>query len=234
MKQNKKTFRKKNKKRNTRKRYSKGQSGGTIGNADVNLAYPSKNMISNTNMAYTGAGINPNPGPLPGGFNFINSQQRGGKQSGGTCSSCAMTGGNRHRHSCKCSECKSAMKGGNSAFVGKPYTINSYGGNYYPVNTFQQDPQLNTQVLGANRPFLHGGKNKKRRKTMKGVMKGVMKGGNLSNFLGQDVVNMGREIGYGFKSAYNGLQGTHATPSPLPWQGHFQNSPSTLSLLKNM
>ena len=75
------------------KKSRKNYLGGSIAAADVNLAYPSNNikLPPNPFLAYTGKGgagnsINaaayPNPGPAPGGFNFLNPQNT---QSGGNC-----------------------------------------------------------------------------------------------------------------------------------------------------
>ncbi len=142
----------------------------------------------------------PNPGPaiLPESNLFLNSQlQRGGSEN---------------------------------ALVGKPWTPNlsswpgvdgvNGNGNHYPLNTFENgDIQLDMKVVGAQPPFLGGGK-KKNKRTKK------QRGGNLSNFLSQDLINLGRQFQYGLGTAYNGITGYAAPVSPLPWKGQFQSVPN--------
>jgi hypothetical protein len=101
--------------------------------------------------------------------------------------------------------------------------------NHYPLNTYPTDPQTSMQNMGGNKPFLGtpvkvgGGMNMgggKKRKTRK------QRGGTLSNFLGQDFINLGRQFTYNLGSAYNTINGypTPANANPLPWQGQFSNS----------
>ena len=70
--------------------------------------------------------------------------------------------------------------------------------------------------VGANRPFLNlkGG-----RKTKK------QKGGSFSNFIGQDVINLGRQFNFGIGSAYNALAGYSSPINPLPWKDQFPSKP---------
>ena len=188
----------------------------------------------------------PNTGPVSGGKNTIfNSAlpQHGGccgscssnvplmmggrRKKGGMCPTCSlgfMTGGTKHRNECKCSSCKrEIMKGGNigipypDGLVGGPWTPNVSGwpgvdgipgnNNYYPVNTYKNDISRQMVDLGANRPFLNmkGGKRKQR-------------GGTLSNFLTQDLINLGRQFQFGVGSAYNALAGNSAPVNPMPWK----------------
>lgn len=144
----------------------------------------------------------PNPGPAPGGFNFLNPQstQRGG---------------------CNCG----SMTGGSNTFVGSPWTPSSSSwpgvqgsGNHYALNKFHVDPQTSIINTGANRPFM-GGKRRKRQK-----------GGTLSNFLSQDLINLGRQIQYGVGTAYNGITGYPSPVNPLPWKGQLANTPNLASV----
>ena len=206
------------------------------------LAYNGKGGAVNINAAY------PNTGPAPGGFNFLNPQglQHGGgcgdgmcplAQSGGGCgcglmkggaqdggcgdSTCAapgyMVGGKKHRQGCKCSKCKSKMmKGGAAGFVGSAWTSSpstwpgvNGSGNYLKLNEYNVDPQTALIATGANPPFSVGGGKRRSRK---------QKGGALSNFLGQDLINLGRQFQFGLGSAYNTLTGYAAPVSPLPWR----------------
>jgi hypothetical protein len=240
-----------------------------------NLAYPSNNIktVPNPFLAYTGKGgspgssisssssapintnganpVNPSTGPLPGGFNFLNSQsQRGGGcgcglQMGGggcgmgTCPYMPQNGGT-HRMGCRCSTCKKTQTGGMSnsgaypdGLVGSPWTpkVSGWPGvdgisgdrNYLGYNTYEPNDvsrqMINTQ---AQPPFSIGG----RRRTRKGGKgrKG-QKGGVLSNFLGQDLVNLGRQLQFGVGSAYNGLAGYASPVNPMPWKGQLNTHP---------
>ena len=169
--------------------------------------------------------------------------------SGGSCSSCSdplmsggrisatgfMVGGRRHRLGCKCSSCKSKrgvnMKGGNpgipypDGLVGKPWTpaIGGWAGvdgiqggrNYLSPNTFNNDPTRQMIATGANPPFSIGGSKGRTRK---------QRGGNLSNFLGQDMINLGRQFQFGVGSAYNALAGYSSPVNPMPWKDQLPNS----------
>lgn len=204
------------------------------GSADMNLAYPSNNVpsVPNPFLAYTGKGgslenINgvnktiPNTGPPSIGYNFLNSPViRGG------CGSCgAMKGG--------CGPlCALAMIGGNNsnAQVGSPWTPSSSGwpgvsgvqgdNNYLSLNDYKTDISRQMIATGANPPFSVGGR---RRKTKKSRGK-TQKGGTFSNFLGQDLINLGRQFQFGVGSAYNALSGYSAPVNPLPWKDQYSNS----------
>lgn len=148
---------------------------------------------------------------------------RGGKNKGFTIR------GVNHRYLCKCSECKirrkkHSMKGGNPGTVyaggltGAPYGPNQLPGsgisgdyNHYSLNTYSNgDPQTSMVNLGANRPFLNMKAGKKKQK-----------GGTLSNFIGQDLINLGRQFQFGIGSAYNALAGYASPTNPMPWKGQF-------------
>jgi hypothetical protein len=216
-----------------------GKGGSSCGTT-INTNIPVNTNASNP--AY------PNTGPVSNGSNIIfnnATQQHGGSCStcsslmkGGSCSLCKMgfmVGGKRHRKDCKCSLCKKKIlkkkiiKGGNpgipypNGLVGSPWTpsISGWPGvdgipgdrNYYALNTYKNDPQTSMVDVGANPPFLNikGGKKKQ-------------KGGVLSNFLGQDLINLGRQFQFGVGSAYNALAGYPAPTNPLPWKGQFSNN----------
>ena len=222
-------------------RKNKHLGGSSISAADVNLAYPANNIhtVPNPYLAYTGKGGScdksayPNVGPRSGGFNFLNSQPQGGgcgcgSMNGGGKKKGFMIKGVRHRLHCKCSHCKSKksvkMKGGNGAsypngIVGDPWTPNIGGwpgvkgdGNYLELNTYNKDPTR--QMIGGN---------KKRTKKQRG--------GTLSNFLGQDLLNLGRQFNFGVGSAYNTLSGYSSPVNPMPWKDQLHNG-SNLNALK--
>jgi hypothetical protein len=214
--------------------------GGSNGCGLSNTA----NIPVNTNAANPAY---PNTGPLARGDIFLNpiNPQRGGgcgcglpMLSGGgkrrmrkggcgpLCSVGFMVGGVRHRPNCKCSECKKkVMKGGNAGIpypnglVGKPIELGQPGGlpgengisgdrNYIPYNNYTNDVSRQMVDLGANPPFLGGKK---------------QKGGTLSNFLSQDLINLGRQFQYGLGTAYNALAGYQAPVNPMPWKDQFPN-----------
>lgn len=154
----------------------------------------------------------------------------GGKRKGGCGPMCAMgfmVAGTRHRIGCKCSKCKKKnMKGGNqgipypNGLVGSPFTPGNISGwpgvdgipgdrNYFAQNMYLQDPQTAMKDVG-NPPFSGG---RKRRQ----------KGGSLSNFIGQDLINLGRQFQFGLGSAYNALAGYAAPVNPMPWKDQLPN-----------
>ena len=110
-----------------------------------------------------------------------------------------------------------------NGLVGSPWTPNSTGwpgvdgisgdSNHLGYNTYQPN-DVSRQMIntGAQPPFSVGGK--KTRKSRIG-----QKGGVFSNFLGQDLINLGRQLQYGVGSAYNGLAGYQAPVNPMPWKG---------------
>ena len=219
-----------------KKTYRKKYLGGS--NPDMNLAYPSNNVptVPNPNLAYT----RPASGPAAGGFNFLNPQSvikggcgcgvQAGGQRGGSCSMCAtsplMTGGNK---------CKMTGGAGNNGIpypnglAGAPWTpassgwpgVDGVGGNrnYLAPNEYNVDPQTSMVAAGANRPFSIGGRRGRKQK-----------GGTTSNFLSQDLINLGRQFQYGVGSVYNGLLGYSAPVNPMPWKGQLENTPSLPSI----
>lgn len=188
----------------------------------------------------------PNSGPpyKQGGNIFNNAGQQGGcgcgmvggkkNKKGGNCGpGCTMgfmVGGVRHRHGCKCSKCKKRiMKGGNpgipypNGLTGSSFTpanisgwpgVDGVGGNrnHFQYNTYGGD--VSRQMI-SNPPIV-GGKKKTRKQ----------KGGSLSNFMAQDLINLGRQFQYGIGSAYNALAGYSSPINPLPWKDQFPNTPS--------
>jgi hypothetical protein len=153
-------------------------------------------------------------------------------------------GGNRslkHRAHCKCTECKgksrkNRQKGGNGLPYGQglppmkdiPYPNGLTGApwkppianwpgvdgisgdrNHLAYNTYSpNDVSRQMIATGANPPFSVGGGKKSKKQ----------KGGVLSNFLGQDLVNLGRQFQFNLGSTYNALNGYQAPVNPLPWK----------------
>lgn len=127
-------------------------------------------------------------------------------------SSRASMEGGSHRENCQCSSCKQAQTGGGGMVV----TSSQNGISSpmpYPINSYQRNvtsPMI-APTDGLDAPFARGGRRRKR----------TQKGGNLTNFLTQDLVNVGRQIQFGMGSAYNALAGHSAPVNPLPWKDQF-------------
>lgn len=167
----------------------------------------------------------------------------------GGCGCGLLSGGGKHRSGCKCSECKGkgkGQKGGNglpfgtglpemspilapSGLTGSTWGAdfkwpgtNNVGGDYnhYSLNKYAPvDISRQMQDIGAQPPFLGmgGGKKNKSKK---------QRGGSLSNFLYQDLVNVGRQFQFGLGSTYNALSGYSAPVNPMPWQQPGLSNPS--------
>lgn len=225
-----------------------------LGGADVtNLAYPYTGVhFVKPPIAFTGSATNnmkggndksaayPNTGPALrfSGANWLNSSalQYGGSKS-------------KKRHHARSSKVRS-QHGGNGLPYGQglpemkgiPYpnglTGSEWGAdlkwpatsnivadnNHYALNTYNNDVSRQMIDLGANRPFLGGG----RRRGM-GIRKNPnkskkrMNGGTNSNMFTQDILNTGREVQNGVVNTYRTFKGLEAKPSPLPWQDQFPN-----------
>lgn len=149
-------------------------------------------------------GLYPSTGPAspPPGGNIANSSAKRGGSCGGTCQ-LPQAGGAYH------------------ALVGSPWTANSNWGqnNYYPENTYApHDISRQMIATGANPPFSVGGRRKRRKHFNNTSRKRPQKGG-ASNFMFQDLVNLGRQVNFGLGSTYNALAGYPGPVSPLPWKG---------------
>lgn len=171
---------------------------------------------------------------------------RSKKKRGGSCGAlCGLAytagGGASHRIGCKCSACKIKQNGGNpglpypAGLAGSPWTpeIKDWPGvdgiqgnrNYSPLNTYPTDVQTAMVSPGPNPPFVVGGKKKGHKHFSR-----KQRGGTLSNFLSQDLINLGRQFQFGLGSAYNGLAGFPSPVNPLPWKGQLPNTPSLSSI----
>lgn len=169
----------------------------------------------------------------------------GGSKSGcgPLCGLGCMVGGKRHKVKCDCGDCKEirggVLTGGNPgipypnglvgaqwtpATTGWPGVDGVQGGrNYIAPNEYKTDVQTAMVATGANPPFSIGG-----RKSVKknGTRKRSQKGGTATNFLAQDLINLGRQFNYGVGSAYNALTGYNAPTNPMPWKGQLPNTPN--------
>lgn len=208
--------------------------GGSSYMKDSPANYP---IPQNTNGADV---TRPSTGPPSNGYNFLNYQ---GPQRGG-CGPCMagtallLGGSSSHRISCKCSACKKGgtMKGGNAGIpypdgtTGNSWSVNNLPGesgingdaNFYKLNTYPTDISRQMIATGANRPFVVGGKGRRHRRTRKTKRHHRnMKGGSLSNFVIQDLINVGRQLNYDLGYTYNTLAGYKPPVNPMPWEGQF-------------
>ena len=126
---------------------------------------------------------------------------------------------------------KKSQKGGNpgipypNGLAGSPWTpaISGWPGvdgiqgdrNHFPLNTYKNDISRQMVDVGPNPPFVVGGRKRVKGRTQK------QRGGSLSNFLTQDLVNLGRQVQFGVGTAYNALSGYSAPVNPLPWKDQY-------------
>jgi hypothetical protein len=238
-----------------------GKGGSSSDNISLPVKYdimnPNLKLPSNP---YGANPALPNTGPEYIGKSTIPANQGTMKYGGGTCGTCSnvMTGGSCGTCSginvmsgggCGCGNVLTGgkkQKGGKTidpqGLVGQPWGPNpaKWPGvdgidgnrNYLAHNGYKVDPLTALINVGANRPFLYGGKkSSKGKKTLKGEKKYSTKtrkqrGGALSNLLAQDLINLGRQVQYNFGSAYNALNG-YPSPTPvLPWQGQLPRTPN--------
>ena len=201
----------KNKKSATKKRRGGGSNSGFF-------AYPQSKAGSSPNpsLAYTGHNSS-----LKGGFNARTYPATTSPSGGNNLfpNPLHQTGGHSYPN----------------GLVGAPYNsqnnlpgANSIGGdaNYYKYNI---NPTLQTRSLisaGANPPFLRGGSSKKRKlkrgKRLNGGTCPLMRqsgGATSSNTITQELVNVGRNIPFTLKSAYNGFFGYSPPINPSPLVG---------------
>ena len=158
-------------------------------------------------------------------FSWKQMQQRGGEkytgvmnggpilgtaQNGGTCGACSsplMTGGSFYKPA-------APMPG---PFIGQAWSpsVSGWPGvdgvsnnrNYLENNLYNAgDPQTMMKLGGS--------------KKCKGKK---IRGGGL---IPQDMVNLGRDVSFNFKSAYNALNGYSAPVSPLPYKDQLSSSMS--------
>jgi len=162
----------------------------------------------------------------------------GQEMKGGNCG-CNLQSGGGHI----------AMKGGAcysgnggipypNGLLGKSWTPNPAGWpgvgnvamnrNHLGYNTYSPVDISRQMVDVFPNPFklIGGRKNKKLNKNNKTKKQNTkkIKGGAMSNLLGQDLINLGRQVQYGVGSAYNTVLGYPSPVNPMPWKGQFQNN----------
>lgn len=216
-----------------RKGCKKTKTKKYLGGSNMNLAYPSTNVptVPNPHLAYA----YPAKGPAAGGWGFLNPQSviKGGSSQKGGCGCGLQAGGQKGGY---CPTCNMLGGAGNNGIpypnglAGSPWTpalkdwpgVDGVDGNrnYLALNEYKVDPQTAMIATGANPPFSVGGGKKSRKQ----------KGGALSNFLTQDLINLGRQFQYGVGSTYNGLLGYSSPVNPMPWKGQLTNTTNLATL----
>ena len=125
-----------------------------------------------------------------------------------------------------------------NGLLGKSWTPNPAGWpgvgnvamnrNHLGYNTYSPVDISRQMVDVFPNPFklIGGRKNKKLNKNNKTKKQNTkkIKGGAMSNLLGQDLINLGRQVQYGIGSAYNTVLGYPSPVNPMPWKGQFQNN----------
>lgn len=150
--------------------------------------------------------------PIPA-YSWKQMQQRGGTCN--TCSSSMFKGGSFYKPA-------APMPG---PFIGQAWSpsIKGWPGvdgvsnnrNYIENNLYNAgDPQTMMKL---------GGSKSKRRRRSKGK-----RGGGI---IPQDLVNLGSDVSFNFKSAYNALNGYTAPISPLPYKDQLSSSISANKLI---
>ena len=186
----------------SRKHLGSKRMGGSKNRMGGSNIVNSSNMRTNPNASNP---VYPNTGAPPAPQNWINSSiLKGGTNNGLPYGQGLAT--------MKPILSPSGLTGNNwSANFGWPGTnsVGVGGHNHYSLNKYAPvDISRQTQLIGAQRPFLGGGRKNKSRK---------QRGGTLSNFLHQDFINIGRQFGFGLNSAYNTLGGHNSPVNPMPW-----------------
>jgi hypothetical protein len=206
------------------------------------LAYTGKggacndSLTPSLNIPLNVGGVNktvPSTGPLQvtgAGTNFLNPL---GSQNGGCCGSCGATvfGGSKKGKIVK-------QSGGNPGIpypdgrVGAAWSsspsdwpgVNGVQGdrNFLPLNTYKNDI---SRLMKVEPPFFGGGLRRSSygRRSRKHINR-KQKGGTISNFMGQDLINLGRQFQFSLGSAYNALAGYTIPVNPLPWKDQLPNT----------
>ena len=167
----------------------------SLGNKSLKHRYKYKKLLGGLGCGSSGCPISP-----------LSTEKM--LQLGGTCNTCSQLqlGGT-------CNTCSQLQLGGNAPFV-PPFVpgVNGVSRNYLsPYNT-NNDPQLQMSMNNAGyntKNSLVGGKKNKKF------------GGGL---MPQDLVNLGRDYTYNFKSTYNALNGYKAPVDPSPYKGQLTGS----------
>ena len=105
-----------------------------------------------------------------------------------------------------------------SPLQGNPWTVNTKGNeNYFANNLYNKgDPQTMMKLDGGS--LKNKGSSKKRRTRRNRSRKSLMRGGSL---IPQQLTNLGRDLSFSFKSAYNHMNGYSSPVDPKPYMDQF-------------
>lgn len=214
-----------------------GKGGAENGTCSGNLKPTDAELPKNINAANPAY---PNTGPVNTGFNFLNSQVlRGGC---GCTGGVVQNGGNGLPYGQGLPEMKGIPYP--NGLVGKPWGAEisqwpgvdgvSGGRDHLGYNNYIPDVSREMRMPIASDPFFGGAKHRRRgnkksnksNKSNKSKSKS-QKAGGLSNFMYQDLVNLGRQFTSGVQNSYNALNGYSANPNPLPWKDQLATGIST-------
>jgi hypothetical protein len=107
--------------------------------------------------------------------------------------------------------------------VGNPWTVNTKGAeNYFANNLYNKgDPQTMMKLNGGSSKKGSSNKRSYKKRTHKKwgrSRKSGMRGGSL---VPQQLTNLGRDLSFSFKSAYNHMNGYSAPVDPKPYMDQF-------------
>jgi hypothetical protein len=106
-----------------------------------------------------------------------------------------------------------------SPLQGNPWTVNTKGNeNYFANNLYNKgDPQTMMKLNGGS----SNQRSYKKRSRKSKSRKSLMRGGSL---IPQQLTNLGRDLSFSFKSAYNHMNGYSAPVDPKPYMDQFKPS----------
>jgi len=139
--------------------------------------------------------------------------------------------------SCGCPIAPYKMSGGKmpGPFVGQPWSPTNWPGqdgigsnrNYFSPYDTTKDPSYQMSMNDSGyltKSSLIGGRMRKSRRTRTRTRRKLRhRGGGL---MPQDLVNLGRDFTYNFKSAYNALNGYSAPVNPAPYKDQLTHNRS--------
>lgn len=112
--------------------------------------------------------------------------------------------GEQHRNGCQCTDCKIMRHDSTVEDINIDDMLGGNNNSGFVGKPWTSNP--------SSWPSGHNGNHYKQN----------MLGGSASNFMSNDLVNLGRQLQYGVGSAYNALSGYSAPVNPLPWKGQLQ------------
>lgn len=111
-----------------------------------------------------------------------------------------------------------------SPLQGNPWTVNTKGNeNYFANNLYNKgDPQTMMKLNGgSSKKGSSNQRSYKKRTRRNRSRKSGMRGGSL---IPQQLTNLGRDLSFSFKSAYNHMNGYSAPVDPKPYMDQFKPS----------